>query len=309
MRDIYIINPVAGKRDAALNFMERVKAWHKDHGGEYELHLTKRAGHGEELARMYAESGEEIRLWVAGGDGTINEVVRGVAYHENVAVGIFPCGSGNDFVRSFGPKEVFLNFEKQSRGTTVKVDMIRSEHGDAVNICSIGFDAKVANEMTYYKGLPGVTGESAYILSLAKCLFGKIADPMTVRLWNEKGEIETYSGEFVFTLAANAKWYGGGFLGAPRAVLNDGLLEFVLVRKPALYRIPGLIPVYKSGKHLDDKKLKDIVIYTRGTKIEIESDRELISNMDGNCVKAHRDTFSVMPGALRLILPEGVSLP
>ncbi|MBQ1985620.1 MAG: lipid kinase, partial [Clostridia bacterium] len=224
MRDIYIINPVAGKRDAALNFMERVKAWHKDHGGEYELHLTKRAGHGEELARMYAESGEEIRLWVAGGDGTINEVVRGAAYHENVAVGIFPCGSGNDFVRSFGPKEVFLNFEKQSRGTTVKVDMIRSEHGDAVNICSIGFDAKVANEMTYYKGLPGVTGESAYILSLAKCLFGKIADPMTVRLWNEKGEIETYSGEFVFTLAANAKWYGGGFLGAPRAVLNDGLL-------------------------------------------------------------------------------------
>ena len=58
MRDIYIINPVAGKRDAALNFMERVKSWHKDHGGEYELHLTKRAGHGEELARMYAESGE-----------------------------------------------------------------------------------------------------------------------------------------------------------------------------------------------------------------------------------------------------------
>ena len=309
MRDIYIINPVAGKRDAALNFMERVKSWHKDHGGEYELHLTKRAGHGEELARMYAESGEEIRLWVAGGDGTINEVVRGAAYHENVAVGIFPCGSGNDFVRSFGPKEVFLNFEKQSRGTTVKVDMIRSEHGDAVNICSIGFDAKVANEMTYYKGLPGVTGESAYILSLAKCLFGKIADPMTVRLWNEKGEIETYSGEFVFTLAANAKWYGGGFLGAPRAVLNDGLLEFVLIRKPALYRIPGLIPLYKSGKHLDDERLKDIVIYARGTKIEIESDRELISNMDGNCVKAHRDTFSVMPGALRLILPEGVSLP
>ena len=91
--------------------------------------------------------------------------------------------------------------------------------------------------------------------------------------------------------------------------MNDGLLEFVLIRKPALYRIPGLIPVYKSGKHLDDERLKDIVIYARGTKIEIESDRELISNMDGNCVKAHRDTFSVMPGALRLILPEGVSLP
>lgn len=309
MRDVYIINPKAGKRDTALQFMERAKAWHAEHGGEFDLRLTQRADHAEEIAREYAESGEEVRLWAVGGDGTIVEVVRGAAYHENVTVGVFPCGSGNDFVRTFGAKEIFMNFERQMQGSTVVLDMIRTEHGDAVNICSLGFDAKVANEMVYYKQLPGVTGESAYVLSLVKCLFGKIADPMTVRLWNEKGEVETYTGEFVFTLAGNAKWYGGGFCGAPKAVPNDGLLDFVLIRKPAYYRIPKLVGVYKSGKHLDDDKYKDIVIYARGTKMELESDIEMLSTMDGNCVKTRRECYEVMPGALRFILPEGVSMP
>ena len=309
MRDVYIINPTAGKRDMALQFMERAKAWHAEHGGEFDLRLTQRADHGEEIAREYAESGEEVRLWVVGGDGTIAEVVRGAAYHENVTVGVFPCGSGNDFIRTFGPKEIFMNIEKQMNGTPIVLDMIHSEHGDAVNICSLGFDAKVANEMVYYKQLPGVTGESAYILSLGKCLFGKIADPLKIRLWNEKGEEETYSGEFVFALAGNARWYGGGFCGAPKAKPDDGLLDFVLIRKPSYLRIPKLIGVYKSGKHLDDDKYKDIVIYARGTKMELESDIEVITNMDGNCKKTMRECFEVMPGALRFILPEGVSKP
>ena len=309
MRDIYIINPAAGKRDTAVLFMERAKAWHAEHGGEFELRLTQHAGDGETIAREYAESGEELRLWAVGGDGTLLEVVRGAAYHENVSVGVFPCGSGNDFVRAFGPKEVFLNFDRQKNGTCEVIDMIHTEHGDAVNICSLGFDAKVADSMASFKQLPGVSGETAYILSLAKCLTGKLADPMTIRFTNEKGEVESYSGEFMFALAGNGKWYGGGFCGAPKAILNDGLLEFVLIRKPAYHRIPKLIGMYKSGQHLDSKKFEDIVIYARGTKIELESDIEMISNMDGNCVHASRECFEVMPGALRFILPEGISMP
>lgn len=309
MRDIYIINPKAGKRDTAVRFMERVKAYHAEHGGDYELRLTQRAGHGEDIAREYAETGEKVRLWAVGGDGTLLEVVRGAANHENAAVGVFPCGSGNDFVRVFGKKEIFLNFDRQMNGTPTVIDMIHTEHGNAVNICSLGFDAKVADQMANYKQLPAVTGEVAYIISLAKCLFGKIADPMKVTLWDENGEEQSYTGEFMFALAGNGRWYGGGFCGAPKALLNDGLLEFVLIRKPAYHRIPGLVGIYKSGRHIGNPKLEDIIIYARGTKIRIESDIEMVSNMDGNCMHAKSETFSVMPGALRFIVPEGVSLP
>lgn len=180
MRNVYIINPKAGKHDHTVQFMERIRAVHATHEEEPEIYLTQRAGHGEELARAAAEKGDAVRIWAVGGDGTVLEVVRGAEFHKNAAVGVYPCGSGNDFVRSFGKREVFLNPENQLAGKTVSIDMIRTQHGDAVNICSVGFDAKVAAEMNYYKHLPFVSGELAYTISLAKCFLGHLADKMTV---------------------------------------------------------------------------------------------------------------------------------
>lgn len=308
MRDVYIINPKAGKKNTAVFFMERAKAFHAAHGGDYALCLTQREGHGEALAREAAAQGGPVRLWAVGGDGTLLEVVRGAANCENAAVGVFPCGSGNDFVRTLGGREIFMNFERQHRGTAMPIDMIRTEHGDAVNICSLGFDAKVADEMTRYKHLPAVSGELAYTLSLAKCFFGKLADPMTVTITDENGAVERHSGEFMFALAGNGRWYGGGYCGAPKAQLADGLLDFVLIRRPPYYRIPFLVGRYKRGEHIDDARFVDLLVYRRGTRIEIESTAEMVSNMDGNCVRTRRETYTVMPGALRLILPEGVRL-
>ena len=191
MRNVYIINPKAGKHDHTVQFMERIRAVHATHGEEPEIYLTQRAGHGEELARAAAEKDDAVRIWAVGGDGTVLEVVRGAEFHKNVAVGVYPCGSGNDFVRSFGKREVFLNPENQLAGKTVSIDMIRTQHGDAVNICSVGFDAKVAAEMNYYKHLPFVSGELAYTISLAKCFLGHLADKMTVMFYYADGTKET----------------------------------------------------------------------------------------------------------------------
>ena len=192
MRNVYIINPKAGKHDHTVQFMERIRAVHATHGEEPEIYLTQRAGHGEELARAAAEKGDAVRIWAVGGDGTVLEVVRGAEFHKNAAVGVYPCGSGNDFVRSFGKREVFLNPENQLAGKTVSIDMIRTQHGDAVNICSVGFDAKVAAEMNYYKHLPFVSGELAYTISLAKCFLGHLADKMTVTFYYADGTKERY---------------------------------------------------------------------------------------------------------------------
>ena len=100
MRNVYIINPKAGKHDHTVQFMERIRAVHATHGEEPEIYLTQRAGHGEELARAAAEKDDAVRIWAVGGDGTVLEVVRGAEFHKNVAVGVYPCGSGNDFVRT-----------------------------------------------------------------------------------------------------------------------------------------------------------------------------------------------------------------
>lgn len=308
MKDIYIVNSKAGKDSFALRFAEKIRQYHAQSKTPFEVLETEYAGHGEILAREAAEKGEEVCLWAVGGDGTLLEVVRGAAYHPHVSVGVFPCGSGNDFIRTLGSREDFLNIGRQMRGTAVLIDMIRSENGDAVNICSMGFDAKVAERMTHFKHLPAVSGELTYTLSLVKCLFGRLADAMTVVITNEKGEKETFSGEFMFSLAGNGQWYGGGYRGAPKAVLNDGLLDFVLIRKPALRRVPLLVGKYKRGEHLDAPAFSDLLIYRRGTKIEMRGESEMVSNMDGNCVRTKHESYTVLPGALRLMVPEGIVL-
>ena len=65
---------------------------------------------------------------------------------------------------------------------------------------------------------------------------------------------------------------------------------------------------YKRGEHIDNARFGDLLVYRRGTRIEVESERELVSNMDGNCVRTKREVYSVLPGALRFMLPGGVSL-
>lgn len=309
MRNVYIINPKAGKHDHTVQFMERIRAVHAAHGEEPEIYLTQRAGHGEELARAAAEKGDAVHIWAVGGDGTVLEVVRGAEFHKNAAVGVYPCGSGNDFVRSFGKREVFLNPENQLAGKTVSIDMIRTQHGDAVNICSVGFDAKVAAEMNYYKHLPFVSGELAYTISLAKCFLGHLADKMTVTFYYADGTKETVTGGFLFTLAGNGRWYGGGYCGAPNSVMDDGLLDFVMIRKPAYSRIPGLVTKYKRGEHLSNPAFSDLLVYRRGVKIEIQSENEVVSNMDGLCIKVKSEEYNILPHALNFILPRGAALP
>lgn len=305
MRDIYIVNPHAGKKGAAEAFAETVKVFHEKNGGAYEVQYTEYAGHGEVLARQAAETGENVRIWAVGGDGTLLEVARGAAHHKNAAVGVFPRGSGNDFVRMFGGREAFLNMERQHAGRAVCIDMIRTGHGGAANICSLGFDAKVADRMADFRRLPLVKGELSYILALAVTFFSSLSDRMEITLENELGDTEHFSGDYMVVLAGNGQWYGGGFHAAPKADLSDGLLDFVLITRPALWRIPKLLGMYKRGEHLDDESCADVIPYRRGRWIEVRGEGEFVSNMDGNCVHVQdTERYEILPGALNFIVPE-----
>ncbi len=307
MRELYIMNPSAGKNGAS-GFSEQVHAYHAANGGAYALEITKYPGHAAALAKAAAESGGEIRIWAVGGDGTLSEVCEGAAGHKNAAVGVFPYGSGNDFVRSFGGRGPFLDIVRQHGARERTVDMIRTDCGLGVGICSLGFDAKVAERMTRYKSIPGVSGSLAYILSLVCSLFGRISDELEIELVNESGETERFSGDYVFALAGNAKWYGGGFCGSPNSVLDDGLLDFVLIEKPPLWKIPQMIGIYKAGKHLADARFAPYLTYRRGTRIEMRGKGSLVSNIDGNCVRVDgAERFEILPGALRFLVPEGAA--
>ena len=125
----------------------------------------KKPGDCRDAARRAAESGEEVRLYACGGDGTLNEVVNGAAGFANAAVTHFPGGSGNDAIKIFSEPAAFTDLDRLLDAEEARLDLIRCNGMYALNILSIGLDARIGTDIARYKRLPFVTGKGAYILS------------------------------------------------------------------------------------------------------------------------------------------------
>lgn len=305
MRYVFIVNPKAGSRNRTDEVRKAAEEYFGADNRCYTVYETTGKGEATEIAKAESGKGDRVRIYGYGGDGTLLEIVRGAQGRNNAEVGIFPTGSGNDYVRTYGEAKDFLDFNSQIEGRSIAVDMIDTLGGTAINICSVGLDAKVAYEMTGFKKIPGVKGSLAYDLSLAKCLFGKVGQRLHVRMNTPEGEVREL-GEYIFVLAAAGKCYGGGYMGAPKAVTNDGLLDFILIKKPPLHKIPSLVGIYKKGEHLSSPKFKDYLSCYRGSEMELVGTEEMYCNRDGECDKVSKELFSLSKGSLNFILPKGL---
>lgn len=299
MKTIFLVNPTAGRRDPRQTVLPPFLAYWETRGATFEVAVTQSPGHAETLVRELADRGEELRVFAVGGDGTFREAASGAAGQDTVSLGIIPCGSGDDFVRSFGGRERFLSPAHQFDAQPRRLDLILTEFGCAADMCAIGLDAAVAYHMVQFKRLPLVNGSMAYNLALVKCFFSKLGFEMEVTIDGE----ERVSGNFVFALAGNGQYYGGGYRGAPRAVPDDGLLDFVLIRTPGRAKILRMLSTYKRGGHLDSETFAPYLIYRRGRKMEISSGKEAIATCDGECVKTKQISFTVSPGAFLFLQP------
>src|SRR5699024_9611232 len=143
----------------------RIQAAAAQCADEVEILETTRPGHARDLAEQFAKAAEPVWLYACGGDGTFNEVVQAAVGHPNLSVGLVPCGSGNDFVRNFAPKEQFLDIAAQLAGSPHAIDTIRTEYGYSAAICAAGLDAQVAYGIPKFKRLPFCGGSMAYTLS------------------------------------------------------------------------------------------------------------------------------------------------
>ena len=103
MKHVFLINPRAGNRDRTDRLRRLAGHLAAAHGLEVECLLTDRPGAAEPLARALTETGEPVRIYVCGGDGTVHEAANGIAGYENAAMTVIPAGTGNDFLKNFGP--------------------------------------------------------------------------------------------------------------------------------------------------------------------------------------------------------------
>ena len=299
MKHLFLVNPAAGKYDRTYECAEQIHAVCKARGLDYEIRVSKKPG---DLTRYAAEAcaaGTELRLYACGGDGTLNEVVNGAAGHPNAAITHFPGGSGNDFIKIFSDPARFRDLAALLECEETSFDLIRCNDTYAINICSMGLDARIGTEMARYKRLPGVSGSGAYILSTAVNFVKGIHEPYTVEV-----DGEVIEGRRTMICVCSGRCYGGGFRPVPEAEPDDGLLDVLLVRPVTRLQVAQVIGPYKQGKFRDYPHL---FRYFRAKEITVRCGETRVVNLDGEARYAETAHFSVVPQGIRFFYPRGLS--
>lgn len=309
MRHVFILNPAAGKKQAARALAPMIETACRDAGCDFSLRYTQAPDDATRMAREEAARGDAVRLYACGGDGTLLEVLSGLTPGSTVEVAHIPCGSGNDFVRNFGSSAPFLSIPTMLTAPAAPTDGICCEMAGqppryALNVAATGMDAAVAHHMKEFRRWPLVSGSMAYDLALAKVFFSKLGCSLTVEMETTEGPVRL-SGQYLFALCANGQYYGGGFHAAPTALPHDGLLDFVLVETMSRPRMLSLIPKYKAGTHLGLSGIH----HWRGMSMTVKIDQPTPVTLDGECRLTDEFRVSVCPAAYRFVLPEGVATP
>jgi len=303
MKHIFIVNPAAGKCDRSVQIKALAEDVFGSRGLEYEIQISKGPGDCTRLAREAAETGEEVRIYACGGDGTLNEVVNGVVGFDKVAITHYPSGSGNDFVKIFDKPEVFRELEQFLETEESRIDLIRCDAGDKVqyscNICSMGLDARIGTEMGRYRRLPGVSGKGAYYISTVANLVKGIHKPYILDINGE-----TITGDQTMICICNGRNYGGSFNPVPDAEPDDGILDVLVVKPVNLLQIATIIGKYQNGEYA---KYPHLIRSFRTTSIRVQCTEDSVVNVDGEALGSQDVTFSVLPGSLRFFYPAGLT--
>lgn len=297
MFHVFIVNPKAGKGRDAKRLVAEIVAYFKAHGGRYKIVNTQKEGDATALARQICAENDQVNVYACGGDGTTYEVLNGIIGCNNVNLGIIPCGSGNDFVKYFADPAAFLDLENLLHGEIVPLDVIRMGDRVAVNSCSVGMDAMVADHVRYFKKLP-ISASLAYKLSCVYTAFKKFRNDLEITIDSHKfGKIPC-----LFAVCANAPFYGGGFCCAPTACPGDGKLEYSIIECRSKLQMIKILGRYRKGTHITLENCR----YGNCSRMEISSSRPMVINMDGEIFYNSHAKFELVKGAVRFILPRSL---
>lgn len=302
MRHIFIINPHAGKKDQTGQIYEMADRLRQQHDLDCTCMLTDRPGGATEIARRLAQSGEDVRLYACGGDGTAHEVANGIAGFSNAAMTCIPTGTGNDFLKNFGADlEKFNDAENLWDGDTFPLDLIDCNGKYALTIACNGIDARVADSVHTYSKTPMLSGRGSYLISVAvNFLFKGIAQHWTVWLDGEKLE-----DDFALVSMCNGRYYGGGSSPVPEARMDDGILHTILIRKVRKSTFARLFPAYSAG---DYRNLPpNLIRVSTAREVRIHSEQDIVTCLDGECFRSRDVTMRLADKRLNFFGPKGCS--
>ena len=299
MRHLFIINPAAGKRASTRRLEEMLNSLSFDH----EVVYTRRTGDAQRFTEEAAARGEPVRIYACGGDGTLNEVVNGAAGHEQVAITNVPKGTGNDFLKIFGPnyREQFYQLEQLAAGPQAAFDLIDCNGKLGIDVVCAGVDARIAADVHRYKNWAFVSGMGAYVLALVEnILFKGINRVMTV----EMGDICWKERPAAILCVCNGRHYGGGFMPVSDAMPDDGVLDMLLVKQVNLPTFLRLVGKYAKGLY---RNYPQLILEYHGQAVTFSAPEELTAVVDGEVLRGTRFTVRLSEKKVNFFYPAGAS--
>ena len=290
MKIRFVVNPISGINRNPQRLVRWIEEIFSASGEEYSIVYTRGPGDATRLAREAVEEGWEVVVAV-GGDGTINELGRGLV-HSDVALGVVPAGSGNGFARNFGiPLDQREAIRALLQLRTISIDAGKMNEHHFFNVAGIGLDAVISHNFEQF----GVRGPLPYFVVGTKAFLTYKPEEVQIRIENKTQHYTP-----LLLSIANAPQYGNGAIIAPQARPDDGMLD-VCILEP--------LPLWKAASHLHHlfngtiQALEEYHTF-RAKSLIIERPSAGPIHTDGN---PHMDgkilRIETLPGALKVAVP------
>ena len=276
-------------------------------GARYDWQETEYPGHAATLAQMAGAAGY-VTIAVAGGDGTVSEVVNGLMMADDPAVqpalAVFPCGTGNDFAAAAG----FVDSDTQTavcliagQSRAIDIGRVLLHADDAAqtryfnNSLGIGLEAATVIQADQIQRLNGVM---LYVVAAIRTLLHFRPAQMEIECVRHDGHSQTISGSIIMVSVGNSPRTGGGFHLTPHAKLDDGLLDMGVATAISKLRLLSLLPRALFGKHTSDPAF---TLY-QCRRIHIQCADGIPVHADGELLSAaaQKIEIEVLPGRLRI---------
>jgi YegS/Rv2252/BmrU family lipid kinase len=299
--NVFLVNPAAANGSTGRRWPE-IAHQAAGVGLEGDALLSERRGHLGELAREAALGGARL-LVVVGGDGSINEVVNGLAGIESPpAVALIPRGTGGDFVRTFDiPNDIATAARVALAGDTQSIDLGRVDYrswdgsdGSALfaNVASAGMSGAIAQRANDTSKALGAKASYLWATFAVFAGWSAVETRLTV-----DGEFR--DGPMFDVVVANGRYFGGGMKMCPDAAPGDGLLDVVTIGDVTKRDLVMTMPKIYRGTHLPHPKAEAL----RGRVVTVETDEPVPVELDGEQPGTTPARFEVLPGALQLRVP------